>query len=99
VKFNPRDARTISIGIEFVVSVMLGLGAGYWLDKKLGTAPWLMLVGIGFGSAAGFRALLQAMKSSTAQAERTDAEEARRPHGHENAPVKSEPPSPPDRNP
>ena len=33
---------------------MIGFGAGYWADSKLGTSPYLTLVGIflGFGAAA-----------------------------------------------
>jgi len=25
--------------------VLAGLGAGYWLDERLGTQPWFLLVG------------------------------------------------------
>ena len=42
------------IGLELAVSVMAGFWGGYWLDKKLGTAPWLMLVGAAGGMAGGF---------------------------------------------
>jgi F0F1-type ATP synthase assembly protein I len=34
--------------------VLLGLGAGYWLDRRLGTSPWLFLVGATLGLVAGF---------------------------------------------
>ncbi|MDZ7698886.1 MAG: AtpZ/AtpI family protein [Deltaproteobacteria bacterium] len=30
---------------------------GYYLDKKLGTQPWLFFVCLGFGIAAAFRNL------------------------------------------
>ena len=35
----------------------IGAGIGYWLDKKLGTDPWLFLVFLGFGIVAAFRNL------------------------------------------
>ena len=36
------------------------LGAvGWWLDGKLGTAPWLMLVGIALGAAGGFYSMVK----------------------------------------
>jgi F0F1-type ATP synthase assembly protein I len=41
------------VGIELTAAVLLGFCAGYWLDKKLGTAPWLMLGGAAAGLAAG----------------------------------------------
>ncbi|MDP3275842.1 MAG: AtpZ/AtpI family protein [Deltaproteobacteria bacterium] len=59
MKIPLRDAGAISIGIELVVSVMLGLGVGVWLDRRFATGPWLTLVGIVVGSAAGFRSLLR----------------------------------------
>jgi len=42
------------IGLELAAGVLLGFWAGYQLDKKLGTAPWLMLGGAAAGMAAGF---------------------------------------------
>lgn len=44
-----------SLGIELVVSVLIGAGAGYLLDRWLGTKPWLMIIGLIFGAVAGFR--------------------------------------------
>ena len=32
--------------------VAVGLGVGYFADRWLGTQPWLLLVGLGFGIAA-----------------------------------------------
>jgi ATP synthase protein I len=51
-----------SVGITLVVSTVIGLGAGYWGDRWLGTAPWLMLVGLLFGIAAGFVNLFRSVK-------------------------------------
>lgn len=42
------------IGLELAAAVLLGFWGGWWLDKKLGTAPWLMLAGAAGGLAAGF---------------------------------------------
>ena len=42
------------IGLELAASVLLGFWAGYWLDGKMGTSPWLMLGGAAGGMAAGF---------------------------------------------
>lgn len=35
-------------------AVGLGTLAGWWLDKKLGTGPWLLVGGALFGIAVGF---------------------------------------------
>lgn len=42
------------IGLQLAGAVLLGFWGGWWLDKKLGTAPWLMLGGAAGGLAAGF---------------------------------------------
>jgi F0F1-type ATP synthase assembly protein I len=42
------------IGLELAAAVLVGFWGGWWLDAKLGTAPWLMLLGAGLGLAAGF---------------------------------------------
>jgi ATP synthase protein I len=44
----------LGIGTSFAASVLLGLGIGYWLDRRFGTQPWLFLVGAVFGLVAGF---------------------------------------------
>ncbi|MDR0882903.1 MAG: AtpZ/AtpI family protein [Candidatus Adiutrix sp.] len=46
-----------AVGLTFVVAILIGLYAGWWLDQKLGTAPWLLLTGLLVGVAAGFKNL------------------------------------------
>lgn len=49
-----------SVGLQLGLSVLIGVGAGYWADDRWGTSPWLTLVGLAFGSVAGFRAVYYA---------------------------------------
>ena len=51
-----------SVGLELGVSVIIGVVFGYWLDLQLGTSPWMMLLFLVFGFAAGFRGVLRAVK-------------------------------------
>ena len=46
--------RHVSVGIELLVALLVGLFGGIWLDGKLGTKPWLMVAGVVLGMAAGF---------------------------------------------
>lgn len=46
-----------TIGMAMAFSIALGALLGYYLDKKLGTQPWLFFVCLGFGIAAAFRNL------------------------------------------
>ena len=43
-----------SIGLVLVVSTIIGLVGGYYADRLLGTSPWLLLLGLTLGIAAGF---------------------------------------------
>jgi len=51
-----------TIGLTLVLATVIGLAGGYFLDHWLGTKPWLMLVGLGFGIAAGFVNLFRSVK-------------------------------------
>ena len=62
--FDPKHRRAISqgqrlalVGTELSVSIFLGLFGGHWLDQRFATRPWLTLVGLLLGLAAGFKGL------------------------------------------
>ena len=55
------------VGIYFVVATFLGLALGYYLDKYLGTKPWLTLLFLLFGIAAGFINLFRSGVSARKQ--------------------------------
>ena len=42
------------VGIQFAVAILGFLFAGQWLDGKLGTKPWLTVVGVFLGAGAAF---------------------------------------------
>jgi ATP synthase protein I len=44
-----------SLGISMVASSFIGLFIGYYLDKWLGTSPWMTLIWLGIGIISGFR--------------------------------------------
>lgn len=58
-----------SVGLEFGIAVALALGVGIYLDGKAGTEPWLMLLFMVLGLAAGFRGVIRAMRRSDRAAE------------------------------
>jgi ATP synthase protein I len=43
------------MGISMVAATFIGLAIGYRLDRWLDTSPWLTLIFLGLGIAAGFR--------------------------------------------
>lgn len=68
-----RDFRTLArvggVGIELAVATTIGFLGGRWLDGKLGTAPWLSLVGLLLGVAAGFRNLIEIARKAQREAD------------------------------
>jgi F0F1-type ATP synthase assembly protein I len=58
----------MQISGTLLCSVFCSLGSGIWLDRKLGTTPWLMLVlmvvGLGFGMYTIYNIVTEANKKS-----------------------------------
>ena len=44
-------------GFQFTAAVVLAVFAGIWLDRTLGTGPWLLIVTVFLGAALGFYSL------------------------------------------
>jgi F0F1-type ATP synthase assembly protein I len=40
------------LGLQFCLTFLLLVGAGVWADRRLGTGPWLTVVGAAAGMAA-----------------------------------------------
>ncbi len=67
---NSRMLKTIgqlsTIGLAFVLALVMGFGAGFWLDGKFGTKPWLSLLGFAVGLAAGVLNVIRTMQAVSA---------------------------------
>ncbi|HIG10932.1 MAG TPA: AtpZ/AtpI family protein [Planctomycetes bacterium] len=53
--------RYASLGIQFVVAMCFFGWIGRWADGKLGTYPWLMILGLALGAVASFISLLHSI--------------------------------------
>jgi hypothetical protein len=47
-------SRYMSAGLVWALSTLMFLFGGSWVDGKLGTGPWLTLVGAFVGASTGF---------------------------------------------
>jgi F0F1-type ATP synthase assembly protein I len=54
---TPSVAQYAVAGMQFAAGVLIFLYLGEWLDRRLGTTPWLVMAGTFVGAAAGFFAL------------------------------------------
>ena len=50
------------VGMTLVVATAGATVGGYFLDRWLGSTPWLTLIGIAVGIAAGARELVRTLK-------------------------------------
>ncbi len=61
------------VGLQFAFTIVAFMFAGMWLDRRLGSSPWLLILFVFGGAAAGFYSMYR--KLMTAQRR---ADEARR---------------------
>jgi ATP synthase protein I len=55
-----------SLGLSMVLSIFIGLAVGIYLDRRVfNTTPWLTLIFLGLGIAAGYRNIGFAIKKSS----------------------------------
>jgi ATP synthase protein I len=73
-----RDAyRTLSlssVGLEMGIAVIIGVLLGRWLDGKVGTSPWMLLLFTGLGMAAGMKGVFRAVREADKIAAENEAE-------------------------
>ena len=62
------------LGMQFVVSILLFLYVGQWLDRRFGTAPLFLYVGVFTGAGAAFYSMYRMLM---ADQRREEAERAR----------------------
>jgi ATP synthase protein I len=54
-----------SLGLQVALSIFIGLAVGIFLDRRVfNTTPWLTLIFLGLGIAAGFRNIGLAIKKA-----------------------------------
>lgn len=70
---GPGAGAYAGLGLQFAVSILVFLFIGQWLDRKLGTSPVLLIVGVFVGGGAAFYSIyrkLMAMQQREEQAKR-----------------------------
>ena len=65
------------LGLQFALSIIVFLYAGQWLDRKLGTEPWFLIIGVFTGASAAFYSMYRKLMAAQ------EREEAQRRKGKE----------------
>lgn len=72
-------ARFASAGLELAISIVVGYFGGRFIDRAVGTTPYLTYLGLLLGIVAGFRNLFLLAKSAQKRGEASDATDASSP--------------------
>jgi ATP synthase protein I len=56
-------ASTGALGIEIAVAIGIGYFGGHYLDRKLGSEPWLAWLGFAAGLGASAKAVIRVVRS------------------------------------
>lgn len=70
-----RLAEIASLGLVLPSSIAVGLFLGYFLDRWLGTAPWLLILFTLFGVISGFLTLVRGLRAIEREESREDPPE------------------------
>lgn len=65
----------LGAGMQFAGAIVLFLFLGRWLDGLLGTAPWLLLLGVLVGAVGGFISLYRQLVIVPRERERRQRDE------------------------
>lgn len=60
-----KAAPLLNLGLVLAVLVLVGSLGGWWLDRRLGTGPWLLVTGLFLGIALGFVQFFSAVLSQS----------------------------------
>ena len=60
----PSASEFAGIGLQFALSIVLFVFAGEWVDSRLGTGPWFLIVGAFVGAGGGFYSMYRKLMAS-----------------------------------
>jgi ATP synthase protein I len=57
-------AKFAGVGLQFALTLLVGLGLGTWLDRKFGTAPVFLYLGVFLGAGAAFYSMYRQLMAN-----------------------------------
>ena len=73
---TPSLGEYAGVGLQFALAIVVFMFAGMWLDRALGSSPWLLILFVFVGAGAGFYSIYR--KLMDAQRRADDARRAER---------------------
>ena len=68
-KAVPSGTEYAGAGLQFALAIVVFMFAGLWLDRKLGTSPWLLILFVFVGAAAGFYSIYRKLMTAQRRAD------------------------------
>jgi ATP synthase protein I len=60
----PSASDFAGIGLQFAASILLFVYAGQWLDRRLGTGPWFLIIGVFLGAGGAFYSMYRKLMAA-----------------------------------
>ncbi|HEY2378451.1 MAG TPA: AtpZ/AtpI family protein [Gemmatimonadaceae bacterium] len=60
----PSGAEFAGVGLQFALTIVVFVFLGIWLDKRLHSSPWFVLICVFVGAAAGFYSIYRKLMGS-----------------------------------
>ena len=70
---GPSPGEFAGLGLAFAICTVGGLYLGQWLDRKLSTAPWMLLIGVFVGAGGSFYSMYRKLMAAQAREDATKA--------------------------
>lgn len=61
---DPTYLRFAGAGLQFALTFLAFGAAGWWLDRQLGSSPWLMIAGIFVGAGGAMYSLVRRLDTA-----------------------------------
>ena len=61
---GPSGGDLASAGLQFAAAIIVFMFLGLWLDRTLGTSPWLLIVCVFLGAGGGFYSIYRRLMAS-----------------------------------
>ena len=71
-------AAYLGLGLQFGLAIILFMFVGMWLDRRLCTSPWLLIIGVFTGATGGFYSIYRRLMDDQ---KREDARRAAKKEG------------------
>jgi F0F1-type ATP synthase assembly protein I len=59
------------VGVQFALTIVAFMFAGMWLDRALGSSPWLLILFVFGGASAGFYSIYRKLMAAQRRADET----------------------------